>query len=183
MVGTPPLPGRVKPTYRTAKRWQYGPWADWRFPKRKLQVAEDAPGLLLCPRCHAISQIKRWFLDEALYQQYRTDPRALFVVCPGCEKIERGIYEGRILLLSPWHKTPKEHVLGLVRNEERRVWESNPLARIASIEDRGTEVEIITTNQFLAKRIGLEVRKAYHGRLRIDDLAYERFVRVWWYGE
>jgi hypothetical protein len=48
------------------------------------------------------------------------------------------------------------------------------------MEDRGDELYILTTTQFLAKRIGKELQKAYRGLLKVSDLPRERFTRVRW---
>lgn len=179
-IGGIPLPGRVKPTGREVLREQVGRSEDWRFPEGGGRPAPDTPGTLICPRCHAISQEKRWFLDEPLYEALKDSPGTRAVICPGCNAVERGLYDGEVVLRSPLLAANKDVALNLIRNEEARVRRDNPLARLASVEDRGEEIRVLTITPFLAHRIGKEFEKAYHGELEIQNLPDERFTRVRW---
>src|SRR5512141_1818497 len=97
----------------------------------------------VCPECHAISRKKRWYLDEA---EYVLLARAGAVVrrCPACRKITDGFPSGVVTL--------RDDLLAIVRNEERRARETNPLERIMEIRDGGERVEILTTDEKLAQR-------------------------------
>ncbi len=178
-----PVPGRVKPTEREVLREQVGRSEDWLFPKTKDTHANpvpDVPGALICPRCHAISLEKRWFLDEPQYEVLKRSPTTRAVICPGCEAVEREMYDGEVVLRSPLLTANKEAALHLIRNEEARVRQDNPLARLASVQDRGDEIYVLTITPFLAQRIGKEFEKAYGGELEIQNLPQERFTRVRW---
>lgn len=175
-----PIPGRIKPSRRRHDRITMGSSVDWRPPKKKLQAVEDQPGTMICPRCHAISDIKRWYFDEERYQQLKSQPDVQVVRCPGCERIDRQLYGGEIHLRSPLLVENKEQVLSMIRNQEREAAENNPLARLAVVQDQDAEITILTTTAFLAERIGKEFKKAFDGDLRIDRLPAEEFSRVYW---
>lgn len=179
-VGQVPLPGSVKPTRRDVIREQVGRSEDMFFPQGGGRPVPDVPGTLICPRCHAISQEKRWFLDEALYEALKANPSTRAVVCPGCVAVERQLYDGEVILRSPLLVTHKEAAHNLIHNAETRVREDNPLARLASVEDHGEEIRVLTITPFLAHRIGKEFENAYHGKLEIQNLSDERFTRVRW---
>ena len=178
-----PVPGWVKPTEREVMREEVGRTEDWLFPDNRnpeANPAPDVPGDLICPRCHAISREKRWFLDEPLYETLKRDPSTRAVVCPGCEAIEREMYDGEVVLRSHLLAANKETALSLIHNEEARVRQDNPLARLASVQDRGDEIYVLTITPFLARRIGREFEKAYGGKLEVQKLPQERFTRVRW---
>ncbi|MBI2938958.1 MAG: hypothetical protein HYY04_00850 [Chloroflexi bacterium] len=175
-----PIPGRIQPTAREVYRAQVGNHLDWRFPMRKYEKGLDRPGILVCPRCHAISEQKRWYIDEARYRELRTVPGVRFITCPGCQRIDRQLYGGEVHLRSPLLAANKEQALGLIYHEEDRARQSNPFARLASVVDRGEELEILTTTPFLAERIGKAFRKTFKGELELEHLPYEKFIRVRW---
>lgn len=140
-------------------------------------------GTVICTRCHAIWDNKHWHLNEQEYATLRNDTDVGQVICPGCEKIERGEYDGHVVLKSPLIPQNEEAIVGLIKNTEAHIREHNPLARIASLQVKGDSVEVLTISPFLAERIGKELRKAYHGELEIKHSEREQFVRVTWYRE
>ncbi|GIW04161.1 MAG: hypothetical protein KatS3mg059_0781 [Thermomicrobiales bacterium] len=180
MPDTLPIAGRVLPTRRDVDRQTLGRSADWRWWRSKLQDPEDVPGILICPRCHAISDHKRWFYDERRYQELKWDKTVRVVCCPGCTEFDRSLHGGEVRLRSPLLRENKRQVLQLIRDVERRAMLENPLARLAAIHDHGEEVVVLTTTPFLARRIGTEFKEAFDGQLQVDKLPHEDFVRVYW---
>ena len=175
-----PLPGKTKPTAREVYRAQIGRKVDWLTPERSAEPGYDQPGTLICPRCHAISLQKRWFVDESLYQRLRTLPCVRLLVCPGCRRVERQIYEGDVTLRSPLLLANKEQALHLIYHEEDKARQVNPFSRLAAVEDRGSEIAILTTTISRAERIGKAFHRSFKGALSLQYLPGERFVRVRW---
>jgi hypothetical protein len=175
-----PLPGKTKPTAREVYRAQIGRKVDWLTPGRRAERGYDQPGTLICPRCHAISLQKRWFFDESLYQRLRALPCARFLVCPGCRRVERQIYEGEVILRSPLLLANKEQALHLIQNEEDKARQVNPFSRLAAVDDRGSEITILTTTIPLAERIGKAFHRSFKGALSVQYSPGERFVRIRW---
>jgi NMD protein affecting ribosome stability and mRNA decay len=135
--------------------------------------------LEVCPDCHAISRKKRWYLDEAEYVSLaRTG--AVLRRCPACRKIADGFPSGVVILRGRFLRTHRDEILSIVRNEERRARETNPLERIMGIRDGDESVEILTTDEKLAQRIGREIRKAYHGTVSYKWSEDANLVRVDW---
>lgn len=180
MPDTLPIPGRVTPTRRDVDRQTLGRSADWRWWRTKLQDPEDVPGVLICPRCHAISDHKQWYYDERHYQELKWDHNAGVMLCPGCSEFDRAMYGGEVRLRSSLLLQNKREALQLIRDTERQAMLENPLARLAAIHDHGEEIVVLTTTPFLARRIGTEFKKAFDGKLRVDKLPQEEFVRVYW---
>ena len=174
------VPGRVRPTGREVFRAAAGRRLDWFLPDNKYEKGKDQPGILVCPSCHAISVQKRWFLDENRYRELRNAPGVRLVTCPGCQRIERHIYEGDVRLQSPLLLLNKPQALGLIYHEEEKARLTNPISRLASVEDRGDEIVVLTTTRWLAERIGKAFRKTFKGTLDLQRMPYEKFVRVRW---
>ena len=133
----------------------------------------------VCPDCHAISRKKRWYLDEA---EYASLARAGAVVrrCPACRKIADGFPSGVVTLRGKFLLTHRDEILTIVRNEERRARGTNPLERIMSIREGDGSVEILTTDEKLAQRVGREIRKAYQGTVSFKWSEDANLVRVNW---
>jgi len=133
----------------------------------------------VCPGCHAISRKKRWYMDEAEYVSLvRTGamPRR----CPACRKIADGFPSGVVTLRGGFLRTHRDEILTIVHNEELRARETNPLERIMGIRDEDESVEILTTDEKLAQRIGREIRKAYQGAVSYKWSEDANLVRVNW---
>jgi NMD protein affecting ribosome stability and mRNA decay len=133
----------------------------------------------VCPDCHAISRKKRWYLDEAEYLSLaRTG--AVLRRCPACRKIADGFPSGVVTLRGKFLQTHRDEILTIVRNEERRARGTNPLERIMAIREMDGSVEILTTDEKLAQRVGREIRKAYQGTVSYKWSEDANFVRVNW---
>jgi len=133
----------------------------------------------VCPECHAISRKKRWYLDEA---EYLSLARAGAVLrrCPACRKIADGFPSGVVTLHGTFLQAHHGEILAIVRNEERRARETNPLERIMAIRDGDECVEILATDEKLAQRIGREIRKACQGTVSYKWSEDANLVRVDW---
>lgn len=175
-----PIPGKTKPTERQVRRADVGKSEDWRFPEKRYEKGKDHPGIIICPRCHAISEQKRWYLDEERYKELEHMPGVEKVLCGGCKRVRDRVYEGEVTLKSPLLVFEKDEALNLIHNTEDEARRENPLSQVASIEVRDGEIYVLTTTEFLAARIGKEFHKAYGGDLNIDNPPYEKFVRVRW---
>jgi NMD protein affecting ribosome stability and mRNA decay len=133
----------------------------------------------VCPDCHAINRKKRWYLDEV---EYVSLARASAVRrrCPACRKIADGFPSGVVTLRGGFLRTHRDEILTIVRNEERRARGTNPLERIMAIREGDGSVEILTTDEKLAQRVGREIRKAYQGTVSYKWSEDANFVRVNW---
>lgn len=153
---------------------------NWRFIERQFDDKEDPAGPAICTRCHAYLETDHWMFDEQRYRQLKAEPGTHTMLCPGCTRIERRLYEGEVTIRHNWDSVTKDEVVHLIHNEEARERITNASARIALMEDRGDELYLLTTTQFLARRIGTELQKAYKGSLKVSGMRQERFSRVLW---
>lgn len=136
--------------------------------------------MALCTECHAVYHNKRWYLDEELHKKAMALKEVYKVLCPACKKIRDRFPGGIVTLSGDFLKEHKEEIMNLIRNEEERAMGKNPLERIMEIKEEGEGIEITTTNEKLAQRIGRSLEKAYQGKVEYrwsDDV---KLIRVWW---
>jgi len=161
-------------------------------PPRKLQkstpVFKDPylPGagrheLAMCSVCHAIYHHKRWYPEGEITLSKAQKTKLDMVTCPACRKTHDRYPGGIITLQGGFLKTHKDQILHLVRNEEARARKINPLERLISIKNIRGGVEIQTTNERLAQRIGREIQRAYKGDAAYHWSRDDKFVRVDWH--
>lgn len=152
------------------------------FPKREFGKV-PAEGTGVCKKCHAVFQNKRWFYDEAVYKELSKKKETVLIVCSGCKCVEERKVDGAVILRWENIKSHKDEIVNLIRHEEEKEKAKNPLSRIVRIDIRDGEISLETTTQFLATRIGHAVDKAFCGKLEIQKLPREAFVRVNWMRE
>jgi hypothetical protein len=102
------------------------------------------------------------------------------VVCPACRKSTDHFPGGIITLNGAYLTDHKDQILHLIRNEEGRAKEVNPLEGIISIKDLGASVEIHTTTEKFAQRIGKGIEKTFKGDISYHWTHGDKFVRVEW---
>ncbi|HLB01880.1 MAG TPA: BCAM0308 family protein [Nitrospiria bacterium] len=137
--------------------------------------------VVMCRMCHSIYHHKRWYLEsEFPLKEARVTPIGL-IICPACRKIHDHFPGGVITLRGEFLNTHKDQILNLVRNEEARAKGVNPLERIISTKDQDNWVEIQTTSERLAQRIGREIERAYKGEATYHWSRDDKFVRVEWH--
>jgi len=137
--------------------------------------------MVMCRVCHSLYHHKRWYLEGDLpVKEVRVTPIGL-ITCPACRKIHDRFPGGIVVLSGEFLKIHKGEILNLIRNEETRAKGVNPLERIISVKDQGNRVEIHTTSERLAQRIGREVYRAYKGDASYHWSRDDKFVRVAWH--
>jgi NMD protein affecting ribosome stability and mRNA decay len=143
-------------------------------------VRRAPAGPAVCKDCHAIFEKKRWRFDEATYAGLIAEKQTKAITCPACTKIHDRYPDGVLLLRWPGLPEHRVEVLGLLRKEEARAKEVNPLERIMRIEDEGKALRVFTTNTTLAQRMGRELERAFHGKAHYHWSHQDKLVRVVW---
>ena len=154
----------------------------WNFPKH--EYAQKDHGPTYCQECEAVHQNKRWSFDPARLKELKGE-KLKPNLCPGCAMVAEELYEGKLALTWSRLSEPcvsKTDLLNLINNEAAKEYATNPLSRIVSIEEKGPEIEVLTTTEFLATHIGKAIKHAFHGHLTIDKPAREDLARVVWEG-
>lgn len=128
-----------------------------------------------CRKCGAVYRDKRWSLKAKAPAAEKEK-----VLCPACQKIKDKFAEGFVTLQGEFLKEHKEEILNLVRNKEERSMHTNPLHRIIEIKERNGKVEITTTTDKLAQRLGQVLKKTYSGEVEYKWSSDVKLARVVW---
>ena len=156
--------------------------------KKRVDVERDPylprwspKGILYCSRCGAIYYRRRWTLtpppDMRDWAEFRDGVRA--ATCPACRKIREHYPAGELRLIGV-PQEDKEEILRLLRNEEERAREKNPLERIMDIRAEGPRWIVETTTEKLAQRLGRSLEKARGGKVAYKWSHNNKFVHVFW---
>jgi len=166
------LSKRYDTSYKKKENPKHDPYAMIKAPK----------GLAICRKCLAIYADKRWHFDEVQAAKLAASPRTQKLVCPACQKIKDDYPEGIVTL--KWSHLPdhEAEIRGLIANVETRAVSVNPLDRVMKIVRRKKELEVQTTNDRLAQRIGRALVRSYKGKAAYKWAHRDMMVRVTWEG-
>ncbi len=99
--------------------------------------------------------------------------------CPACRRI-RDSYEGGVVRIEgDFASIHRDEILNLINNTERLEKQRRPLERLMAVSDE-SDIEVTTTYEHLARRIGEAIHRAYKGELRVDYPKGEKYVRIHW---
>jgi hypothetical protein len=102
------------------------------------------------------------------------------MVCPACRRISDNYEGGHVVLEGTFVTNHRDEVVNAVKKAEQLEKRQRPLERIMNIVVGGDRIEVKTTYEHMARRIGQAVHKAYRGELKLQYLEAEKFVRVHW---
>lgn len=133
-------------------------------PKQDPYSMLKAPkGPAICRKCLAIYADKRWHFDKVQAPKLAASPRTQKLVCPACPKTTDDYPEGLVTLTWSDLREHEPEIRGLIANVEARAVTVNPLDRVMKIIKRKKELEVQTTNDRLAQRIGRALVRSYKG--------------------
>lgn len=141
----------------------------------------------ICFDCESVYHDKRWIMIED-FARVNPDVDAHemvneakhFAVCPACHKIADGFVGGYVTMEGEFFMSHKEEVLNAIRNKEMRVMHSNPLSKVMAINEDDRKVVISTTTGKLARSIGSQLGKSFHGDVTYKWGGYDGATRVYW---
>lgn len=138
---------------------------------------EHLPEYSVCRECGDYYAAGRWCSPEKNGKPAEVKNE---VVCPACRKLRDKFPCGVVRLSGRFVLEHSEEILNLIRNETRRADSINRLERIMSIQAEGDTIEITTTNEKLAQRIGKAIHKAYSGDIEYKWSQGNKLARVEW---
>lgn len=134
-------------------------------------------GILQCTGCGTFYVRRHWTLIPP--SGFRTSVHAHPVYCPACRKI-RERYPGGEVMFRGLETTDRIEVAKIMRKEESRAREKNPLERIMGLYGGDGEWRVETTTEKLAQRLGRAVHKARGGKLEYKWSHKNKLARVVW---
>jgi len=170
------MSGRKGKRYTTSYKEKEHPKAD---PYAMLKAPK---GPAVCRKCRAIYANKRWYIDDVEARKLAASPRTQKLVCPACLKIRDNYPEGIVTLKWSTLRDHEAEIRGLIANVEARAVSVNPLERVMKIVRQRKDLEVQTTNDRLAQRIGRELVRAYKGKVTYHWAHRDMLARVAWQG-
>lgn len=135
----------------------------------------------ICSVCHAIYRKKRWAFDEALRLKLEKDKETKYIKCPACRKIEERFAMGIVSISGDFVAEHRDDIVNLVKSEERRAMQKNPMERLISVEKKDSGVHVETTTDSLALRIGRVLNRAYKGDVKFNFHYGDKQVEIKWH--
>lgn len=135
----------------------------------------------LCSACGSVYVSDRWYLPELAPTDRNAqgeEPRR--IVCPACRKMRDRMPGGVLTMTGQFLWEHREEVLNLINNECGKAQAVNPLERIISMETVDGGIQVTTTNEKLAQRIGRALHKAYSGEIEYKWSEDTKLARVNW---
>ncbi len=155
--------------------------------KKKIDVHKDTflpklspKEIIQCSGCGAFYHRRHWTLTAPAGFNHPVHRHPVY--CPACKKIKERCASGELHILGA-NMGDRGELLQILRNEEGRAREKNPLARIMRLEATRDEWKVETTTEKLAQRLGRVLSKARGGQIAYKWSHNNKFVRVVWNNE
>lgn len=167
---------------RKGKRYTTS-YKEKQHPKQDPYAMLKAPkGPAMCSTCKAVYLNKRWYVDDHQARRVAASPDVQKLVCPACQKIRDGYPEGIVTVKWSELNDHEAEIRGLIAHVEARAISVNPLDRVMKIDRRRRDLEVQTTNDRLAQRLGRALVRAYKGKAAYKWAHRDMMVRVTWQG-
>ena len=137
----------------------------------------DPKGVIQCTGCGAFYYRRHWTLTPLLGFSGQMHSHLFF--CPACRKMHDR-FPGGELTLRGVEVENRGEIARILRNEESRAREKNPLERIMRMDAANGGWRVETTTEKLAQRLGRSIKKARGGKLAYKWGHNNKFVRVVW---
>ena len=128
----------------------------------------------ICVKCSLV------FHDGIFEWLERLPQNAQKMTCPACRRIGDSYEGGHVVLEGTFLSGHKDDVVNTIKNAEESEKRQRPLERIMELAIGDDRIEVKTTYEHMARRIGQAVHNAYKGDLTLQYLDAEKFVRVHW---
>lgn len=136
----------------------------------------------VCKDCGAVYLRGHWTLNNnVLASEDRRRPAPLETVCPACVQIAHGEPAGFVYLDGEFYESHRTEIENLLRNENDRAMEVNPLARIIEWHEADHRLTVTTTTEHLAQQLGHSLQQAFDGHVRYDFSHENKLARVYWH--
>ncbi|MFH1709873.1 MAG: BCAM0308 family protein [bacterium] len=144
-------------------------------------TAKGLPEPSICPACNAVYHRKHWRFNDKLLAEAKKNKDVQYHKCPADRKIEDKYAMGKVSLTGSFVTEHMDELMNVIKSEERRAKENNPLDRLIFVDKRNGGIYAETTSDALAMRIGHHLKEAYKGgeenfKFRRGD----KFVEIDW---
>lgn len=133
----------------------------------------------LCPCCGLVYKHRRWqrmsdFDPELAKGRHK---------CPACRKEEDHYIMGIVYITGDFFNQRRDEIINMLRNEEKKEVDHNPLDKIMAIVENENDVRIETTSENLAVHLGRMLYHSYGGNVEYKFSDEQKLARVYWHRE
>lgn len=133
----------------------------------------------LCPRCGLVYRRRRWqrmsdFDPSLAVEQHK---------CPACRKEEDHYVMGIVYISGDFFNQRRDEIVNMLKNEEEKEVDHNPLDRIMGIIEDKDGVRVETTSESLAVHLGRMLYHSYGGDVEYKFSDEQKLARVFWHRE
>jgi len=130
--------------------------------KEEQEYGRGGENIIMCEDCDAVYYYKSWHHDLDDFKHLDEDKATDFAVCPACQMERDNKYEGQVIFENVPEKYMKE-VVSNIENTGERAYKRDPMDRIIRIKKRGHAIEVLTSENQLARNIARQIERAYKG--------------------
>lgn len=134
-----------------------------KIEKHKKEEQEFGPGkrdFVICGDCNAVYYQKSWHHGFADYKHLSENKAINFTICPACQMIKHNKFEGKVIFKNVPTEY-KDQISNNIKNTGERAYKRDPMDRIIKSEINGFTIEVLTTENQLARNIARQVERAY----------------------
>ncbi|MEZ0370606.1 MAG: BCAM0308 family protein [Candidatus Sericytochromatia bacterium] len=119
--------------------------------------------------------------EKGRFKWLKTAPeQAEEITCPACQRIRDDAAGGLVVLRGDFIEGHPKEILNLIENTANEEKANHPLERLIAVLNLDDRIEVTTTYEHLARRIGEAIQHAYKGELRMHYADDEKLIRVQW---
>lgn len=146
-------------------------------------LSKEAPkDMSICRKCRSVYHEKRWYRNDELPEHLRSKIGGE-VFCPACQKIRDKYSEGFVIIEGNFPKEHREELMRLLEHKKSRAMSINPLEQIIEVKEHEGRIEITTTTEKFAQRIGKILTKAFNGKIEYKWTDDTKIARIIWVRE
>ena len=154
-------------------------------PKFKTEEEEFGlakSGMAICKGCGGYHYKKSWHHDAASFVAKREgkDVVMKFVLCPACQMIRNGMYEG-IVTVENVSPNIEEELFNLVKSYCRKAFLRDHQDRLIAVKKEGKKIIITLTENQLAVKLAKKIGEVFNAEIKITyskEPADTSFVKI-----
>lgn len=128
---------------------------------------------VVCSECGAVYLKNHWTWGTRPQESCET-------LCPACLRIRDRMPAAILTVRGDCLTEHREEILGLIRNQVKKIGKHHPLKRIMDMESDDTEAVFTFTDEQLTREIGDALHKAFDGVLDFQYSNEDTVLRVVW---
>ena len=140
-------------------------------------------GRVLCPVCGAISLKGRWVPATRKSIRSLPDGELKRTACPACLQKKQRFAQGVVELRGESWKENRDQVERTISNSEKIARSRNDQERVLWTGGSRGIMKVYVSLPELARRIGRELEKSFHGEAEYVHSTEEPYLRVRWWSD